>query len=474
MSSIMIDNQEIKKGNFSFLATAMSNDRLGEDFYEMEKHYFTNREVFSGKMRIAFETLVNEEYLRLYPEDQDDLTTKLEQRMAEEKQSNSYASTLKGASKIFLVLRCCDENKVSYFHRALQYWRPKYQYNVGDVKKLILDIYAFGSASREHHSKVQGIAVSSAYEATEQNCKKYLYTFYYFVLGYCKLYYADNIKYDGEQLDENRIPVVDYIPISNSLRKSLGLRELKGKKYYVNKTNDSIKYYLCCDTNKEQDPSREIDVLQKIWADDNDNDPINIIRFKEEIRLDERRSKMFFALPSKPLGLASTMLDNMTNSDKEKIFNDAVKAISYLHESIPPLYHRDITPEAFILCKTKNGYKLFLGKFDCVKDTDENVLYTVGYKVAENSTANKKVAYIAPEVVEFYDKKNIQLRGETKQEILNWELADVYSLGMLGVFIFTGGTDINLIESCQSVSEKSKDRIKVMCAPLESRITLVQ
>ena len=152
----------------------------------------------------------------------------------------------------------------------------------------------------------------------------------------------------------------------------------------------------------------------------------------------------------------------MTLQEREKIFVDAMRAISSLHDHYPPLYHRDITPDAFIICRAKNGYKLFLNAFDCVKDTDENVSYTMGAKVIENKAKDKKQPYIAPEILSL--KEN-----DIAWETVDWKKTDIYALGKLGVFIFTGSTDIPSLQQVEGLNERMLNKLIPMCAPVERR-----
>ena len=471
MSSICIEKHQIDKGIFHFVGEATENEAISQRFYEMEKFYLIDKREFSSKMRLAIEALVKEEYLKLHPEDYEDFEKKMSDRMNKEKENNSAMKKLSSNIKLFLISRCCEYD--SYFESVLRKFAKKRKiYSNSKIGALINDIYKFSNP--EHH---HGINTKSQYAATEENCRFYMNIFYYFVLAYCEIHYPNAMNYAPlHSLNEDMVLIRDYVPLKKSVRTALQLKQPRRKRYYVQEIDGTIKYYLCCDKENEEEYNREIEVLQKIWADDNDTEPSNIIRFKEEFRLYGGRRKLIFALPSKPCYLSTGILDQMTLMQKEKLFKDATRAIISLHENEPSLYHRDITPDAFILCKTKNSYKLFLSDFDCVKDTDENVKYTVGQRVAEKQEKGKeiKIKFASPEVTEILSMEDKTLVLQSKAwKSINWEKADIYSLGMLGVYIFTGGTDLEELRNINGINDATQNRIIEMCAPIDERPTLV-
>ena len=130
MSAIIVEEQKIRKGNFSFISEVTGDVNLEKCFWEMEKKYYTDPKTFAHKLRYALEAFAKSEYQRLHPEDGDDLKNKMSARMQQEKNSNNCAANLNGEVKIFLILRCCLEDKRSYFKTALRKWKEKEEYAV--------------------------------------------------------------------------------------------------------------------------------------------------------------------------------------------------------------------------------------------------------------------------------------------------------------------------------------------------------
>ena len=463
MDTILIDGHEIRRGNFQIFAEAMGSDAMADAFYEMEKYYFTDRARFAGNLRIALETFAYEEYLRLHPDHRDDLLQKMQETLQAEKEANPQARTLNGSVKIFLVLQCCQAEYLPYFDKALDYSKDwthanttlstDHYNNLKDVRRTITQLYAFGSNMLHPEP-------APVYMPTPENCSAFCQMFFYLLRGYCQAHFPQHTQCAKANFNELLCPLEDYLPLSAGNLKAIGLQKINGKRFYVREKDGKIRYFLVCDDTEAF--SREVDVLRNIWADDNDYEPNNIIRFREEFPIDVENRKLVFSLPSKPARLTEKTLEALTLEMKEKIFRDAIRAIASLHHNVPSYYHRDITPEAFILCSTRSGHKLFLNSFNCVKDTDENAAVTVATAVAQNRNIDRKKPYIAPEI--------LNLRKDSPEwQAADWEKADIYSLGMLAVLIFTGGTDIQTLTDAPDIDPKIKEKILAMCAPAETR-----
>ena len=72
-------------------------------------------------------------------------------------------------------------------------------------------------------------------------------------------------------------------------------------------------------------------------------------------------------------------------------------------------------------------YKALLAKFDCAKDTDPSADFTVLKNVENNVKDQTANAFYAPEVI-----------SAASGQSINWEKADIYSLGKLCLYILTG------------------------------------
>lgn len=467
MASIQLDGHEIKKGNFQLFSEVLDNGTLGELLFEMERNYLTNRKAFAANLREVYEALFTIEYLRLYPCDEDKLEDIMKNDMASRKYENQFSAKLNSAGKIFLVLQCCQQAYVPLFKKSVEYfkvwagknakWLLKGISSEEGIKNIIIQLYAFACDS--HHVEHKAI-----YEPNEENCYIFYHVFYYFLRAYCQIYGSDAEKIQHAKPEMEAVPLNHYVPLSGGDVKLMGLKKPKGKRFYVAEQDNKIKYFLVCDVDKSSEVKREIEVLRDIWADDNYLEPSNIIRFKEELVISQDKSKMVFSLPSKPAALSAPVLEQMALNEKVMIFKDAQRAIASLHSNVPAFYHRDINPEVFTVCSIRNGYKMFLNAFECVKNTDENAVLTVRTIVKNNRMVERKKAYIAPEIMELESQTEEWLKAD-------WKKADIYSLGMLGVFIFTGGTDPEKLETVDGMDTALKEKIRKMCAPMEQRVS---
>lgn len=458
-ATIEVEGRTINKGNFSFVGQVLGSDLLADRFFEMEKHYLTNRPLFSNRMRHAIEAFTYEEICRVYGMEFDDSLTQVEakrlirEHLCDEKrfQDDRVTSEVKN----FLNSRCNMPQCWEIFKDALQCWRgDRYRKDFFEVRKMIGDLYNF--SCNEHHEQIPGVKVYNEYEATERNCEKYARVFFYLVKAYCEYYYPEAKAEIPAFFDAEKVPIEDYVPANKSDSQKFGVAWSKDKRLYIREEAEDIKFYILCNVDTTQTENREIDVLEKIWADDSDFDLRNVIRLREKLPAGDHRVRFVFSFPSKPMRLSRAVLKEMTLQEKEKAFFEAKRAITALHRNEPPLYHRDITHEAFVICKIRNGYKLFLNAFDCVKDTDENALYTVSAKVAANMEEEKKLPYIFPALVNL--RKN-----DAAWKKIDWMQADRYSLARLGAYIFTGEPDLEALQKAPEVSEEIKQQIEALC-----------
>lgn len=230
-------------------------------------------------------------------------------------------------------------------------------------------------------------------------------------------------------------------------------RDESGKGYYIRETGDGVRFYLLFKTDPFAGQLREADVLSTIWAWDRDESPDTIIEKQEEdILLDSGERVLVFKLPSRAYSLNAGLLAELTVREKEKLFRDAERAVRFLHENTPPLYHRDITPEAFMVCRTRGGYKLFLSSFDCTKV--ENARFTVNEKVFKNRENVRKQAFISEEIMGL---------SASPEDMEVWRRADLYALGKLGVYLFTGGTDPEKLKNVEGITTGVLERIEELC-----------
>ena len=117
--------------------------------------------------------------------------------------------------------------------------------------------------------------------------------------------------------------------------------------------------------------------------------------------------------------------------DRKDIVVGLCRGVESLHTYEPPVYHRNINPDAFYIFQIRGKYKPLLAKFDCAKDSD-NAAFTVYQNVEKRASNQATNSFFAPEVIS--SKRGIGV---------DWEKADVYSLAKTIVYILTGRINVS-------------------------------
>ena len=166
-----------------------------------------------------------------------------------------------------------------------------------------------------------------------------------------------------------------------------------------------------------------METLKNLW-EENYDDPSNILR-KIMNRSGENSDYCYevYELPGFPETLSEELLKTLSLEQKLQIIKGLCQGIHSMHTYEPPYYHRNISPDAFYLFRIKGRYKPLLANFECVKDTAEDVKYTVLENVKKNKDNLKNSYFYSPS----------EMNEET-----DWEKEDVFSLGRLCVYILLG------------------------------------
>lgn len=472
MDTIQIDGHILKWGNFAPLADVIDDNHFANVLWEMEQRYFTDRKECAAYLRDALESMAYAEYLKLYPQDrhvegrrlQATITKRIQGErglnpvLHEKKAVGNHQDKKNEGIKLFLAWRCCRDSCVSLFQPLQNIYGVARPVTVEDVKNVIWAIYGFSSVYK--HDALPDSNPPKGYELTNTNLRKYVKLFFFLLKGYCQIYYPNAADYSAMVFSEDCVPLDSYIPLDPSKNSeflySMGLRPPKRKSFYV-EAGEPVKYYLCGICNRRKNNDREMDVLAKLWAEDNDYDVSNIIRkVKKEYPIDDNRKRVMFALTSRPLQMTPENLALLTLEEKEKIFGDVVAAIRSLHRNIPSLYHRNVVPESFLLFRARKSYKVLLCNFETVKDEDANAtVYDVFRSNLENNPE-----FFAPEI------RAMKIAPTTRRV---WKLSDYYSVGIMGVYIFTGGTNLEGFLNNEEFPADIRSRIGRMCASGEER-----
>ncbi len=239
-------------------------------------------------------------------------------------------------------------------------------------------------------------------------------------------YYGKDYKYDFEKQ-----PFGKQYPIPKKLLENAGIKFIKCKPYFEKDQNGKIIYYLAIPSkpNPTLKQQHAASMLYKLW--DNVDTPENMIAVPKYESNDNgidychySISLLNFCFP-----LSSNFIGSLNKEEKMSIISGIIKGIATLHNYNPPLYHRAISLDSFVVYKIKNKtYKPLLIQFDSVKNTDTSVdeqnNYTVFTSVRRNATAYHSVSFFAPELIQYCMSLN------ENQEI-DWGKADIYSLGSL-------------------------------------------
>ncbi|MCI7726600.1 MAG: hypothetical protein MSH58_05610 [Clostridiales bacterium] len=472
MASIQIEGVTVQKGLFSFLSEALDDPTIENLVLDMERNYYRDQHDFIHKMRLLLEGFIIHEFFRVYPGERDKLANQTWDRVIDEKMiAMKEAGQLprgivySSGHKLFWASRCCREECYPEFYKHAVPLLPR-SHKIPPslaVAKLYSELYGRCSSASGHMNDGD-----EKIDATRDNCRKTAELLFYTMLAYCRCFYPDSTRYNNLDFNEDRMLIDDYIPLSVSAQRKLGLKPFQGMRYYVRQEGGMIKYYLICLTNR-MDQDRELDALQRLWQDEG---RINRSRFvqkmpslecRTEKRIpDKEQERSVFLLGGKPRSLSQDTLRDLSIRNREQLFLDAKTAISALHGAEPPMYHRAITPDAFALCGTSSRSSLILCAFSCVKETDEDVQYTVADLVSENRHRAQNVEFYAPELV---GRHSCDISAE------EWKKADMYSLGILGVYLLTGGTDASRLDGVEGISPKTREFIRKICAPADSRLS---
>lgn len=444
--TLYVNNQVIPQGNFSFLIDVLGNEDLFKKFYDAEKNLKIDYIDFAHKIRKAYEAFALEEEAKRR-KNQNEFANKDLDEIKE-----IVANEIKEPSAIInyknIIIDLCDGKEQNFADMLVKYSYVRHPENENEVrmrlKKYIRFVYSFGSESSH-----ENVTISEECIPNKENCLKVAGSFHDFLCAY----YQVNQKFDS-----TLIPIRDYIPVSKNVIEGMGLVLETGKSLYVKQRNEKVNYYIFSSDIESISTGqrRDIDTINKLW-EENFDDPSNIIRQTENITSSNGDYKFqVYALPNRPYKLSNALLYGMSMQNKLDIIAGICKGIESIHDYEIPMYHRNICPDSFYIFEIRNKYKPLLAKFDCTKDTAEN-MFTVYYNVEKRAKNKNTNQFFAPEVL------NTNLGEE-----INWRKADVFSLAKTILFIlFDGIIDDEEIDNCLEKCEIS-DELKIILTEMLS------
>ncbi len=433
MAYLQIDEERIPVGNFAFLVDATGDEELFTKFYEAEKNIKVDYMDFAHKIRMAFEAFAvfEECKSRKKQEAYADLEiTEIKEGIIDEIKRPASVINYKS-----IVIGLCDSRELDFKEMLVKYsFLKEYAYDEETIRKFkafIRFLYSFGSESSHENVKLE-----EKYIPNKENCLRVAGSFHDFLC----IYYGISKKYDS-----TLIPVRDYIAIPKSIVEKIGMTLDVGKSLFVKERRGKIGFYIfSSDIDSISDGQRrDIDTISKLW-DENIEDPANVIRQVESISGSNGDYKFqVYALPGRPLRLTSEFIASLSMRERKDIIAGICRGIESLHDFEPPMYHRNINPDAFYIFNVKGKYKPLLAKFDCAKDTD-NSQFTVYQNVEKKVLNEKSNSFFSPEVL------------SSKMGIgVDWQKADIYSLAKTVLYILAGRLvdSIDEIENADDVGD---------------------
>ena len=435
MVYLQLDENKVPVGNFAFVYDITGNEYLFNKFYEAEKNLKVDYMDFAHKIRLAFETFALDEECKRRKKQKRYIDVEVDRVKEYIISEIRHPASILNYKKI--VIDLCDGRELEFKEMLIKYsfLKGENAYNDEVVRKLkafIRFIYDFASESSH-----ENVNLKERYTANKENCIRVVESFHDFLC----IYYRVVKKYDI-----TIAPILDYIAIPKAIVEKIGMTLDVGKSLFVRKKKEKIRFYIFSSDsdNISNGQRRDIDTISKLW-DDNSEEPSNVIRQVESISGSNGDYRFqVYSLPGRPLRLSSEFIETLTLKERMDIIIGLCRGIETLHTYEPPLYHRNINPDAFYIFNVKGKYKPLLAKFDCTKDTD-NATFTVYQNVEKKALNQNTNSFFAPEVISSHMGIGV-----------DWEKADIYSLSKTIMYILIGRIVDNIddIESSNEIDDE--------------------
>lgn len=148
---------------------------------------------------------------------------------------------------------------------------------------------------------------------------------------------------------------------------------------------------------------------------------------------------IIYKFSKKPLRLSDSMIGEMSMEERQELCGRISEILDKFHGLETPIYHRNLSFDSVYVCKDKSGrLEPSVIKLDCAKIASEE-FGTVIANVQNMQTKmqqQKVLKYTAPEVRLFLQNHAMPV---------DWEKADVFSLGVLFADIMNGQIDVTLV-----------------------------
>lgn len=237
--------------------------------------------------------------------------------------------------------------------------------------------------------------------------------------------------------DASVVPLENYYPLSAAVCRQMDVCAAGDSLLCV--TDEAAPtFYIAKHVTDDPAVGRDIGSLQSLWRA-SEQTPENVLMDVGPLGAGEDRYHLF-RIVGRPYALSAKVLAGLNSTQKRQIVNGIVGSIYTLHHFMPPLPHRGLRPGCYYVCRQGANCRAVLALFSTIKDnTAEKTVYGELNSLLQNVTDRM---YIAPE-----------LSGGARPGELT--KADIYSLGRLIAFVYTGEPRADL------------DDLRIPCAMVE-------
>lgn len=238
--------------------------------------------------------------------------------------------------------------------------------------------------------------------------------------------------------DASVAPLENYYPLSAAVCRQMDVCAAGDSLLCV--TDEAAPtFYIAKHVTDDPAVGRDIGSLQSLWRA-SEQTPENVLMDVGPLSAGEDRYHMF-RIVGRPYALSAKVLAGLNSTQKRQIINGIVGSIYTLHHFMPPLPHRGLRPGCYYVCRQGANCRAVLALFSTIKDnTAGKTVYGELNSLLQNVTDRM---YIAPEL-----SGGSARPGELTK-------ADIYSLGRLIAFVYTGEPRADL------------DDLRIPCAMVE-------
>lgn len=238
--------------------------------------------------------------------------------------------------------------------------------------------------------------------------------------------------------DASVVPLENYYPLSAAVCRQMDVCAAGDSLLCV--TDEAAPtFYIAKHVTDDPAVGRDIGSLQSLWRA-SEQTPENVLMDVGPLGAGEDRYHMF-RIVGRPYALSAKVLAGLNSTQKRQIINGIVGSIYTLHHFMPPLPHRGLRPGCYYVCRQGANCRAVLALFSTIKDnTAEKTVYGELNSLLQDVTDRM---YIAPEL-----SGGSARPGELTK-------ADIYSLGRLIAFVYTGKPRADL------------DDLRIPCAMVE-------